>query len=72
METRKADNVLREIRRVRNKHYEETKNMSREEVKAYYRRNSERFREELSKMNFKGENPELSFSYPRKEATNDR
>ncbi|MDR2651546.1 MAG: hypothetical protein LBC68_04430, partial [Prevotellaceae bacterium] len=44
--------VLKEIRRIRKKHYEETKNMSMAERVKFDRRKNERFREEISKMNF--------------------
>jgi hypothetical protein len=54
METKKnSNNVLREIRRIRNKHYEETKNMSMEEQMEYYHRKSREFREKLGKMDYK-------------------
>jgi hypothetical protein len=44
MKTKKSGNsVLRELRKIRNKHYEETKNMTTEERIKYYRKGAERF-----------------------------
>ncbi|MDR2756522.1 MAG: hypothetical protein LBC20_12525 [Planctomycetaceae bacterium] len=42
------NNVLREIRRIRRKHYEETKNMSLNERAEYYHQKSQEFRKELA------------------------
>jgi hypothetical protein len=58
----KHDNydVLKEIRRIRKKHYEETKNMSMAERVEFDRRKNEHFREEISKMNF----DDKKYSFP--------
>jgi hypothetical protein len=65
METKKnSNNVLREIRRIRNKHYEETKNMSMEEQMEYYHRKSEALREEMAKMNYKNGKTDFPFLFP--------
>jgi hypothetical protein len=42
--------VLKEIRKIRRKHYEETKNMSMEERKEFDCRINEEFQKELSKI----------------------
>ncbi|MDR2706241.1 MAG: hypothetical protein LBC02_10725 [Planctomycetaceae bacterium] len=45
----KENEVLRELRRIRQKHYEETKNMTFEEQGAYYHRGAEDFDRKYSK-----------------------
>jgi hypothetical protein len=48
MKPKKSGNsVLRELRKIRNKHYEETKNMSMAERMEYYHKKSESFRARL-------------------------
>ncbi|MDR3199253.1 MAG: hypothetical protein LBU34_15405 [Planctomycetaceae bacterium] len=44
------NNVLKELRKIRKKHFEETKNMTMAERMEYHRQKSERFREEISKI----------------------
>jgi predicted HTH domain antitoxin len=46
---KKDNNVLRELRRIRQKHYEETKHMSLNERAEYYHQKSREFRKELAK-----------------------
>ncbi|MDR2754942.1 MAG: hypothetical protein LBC20_04485 [Planctomycetaceae bacterium] len=45
--------ILKEIRRIRKKHYEETKNMSLEERLEFDRQKHKKFKEKIAKMNFK-------------------
>jgi hypothetical protein len=63
----KKNNVLKELRKIRTKHYEETKNMSMTERMEYYHKNSESFREELSKIDSSNGKYEFPFLYPKKE-----
>ncbi|MDR1484432.1 MAG: hypothetical protein LBT09_06375 [Planctomycetaceae bacterium] len=42
--------VLKELRKIRKKHYKETKNMSMDEHMEYIHQKSKEFREELSKI----------------------
>jgi predicted HTH domain antitoxin len=44
----KDNNVLKELRRIRRKHYEETKHMSLNERAEYYHQKSREFRQELA------------------------
>ncbi|MDR2706120.1 MAG: hypothetical protein LBC02_10110 [Planctomycetaceae bacterium] len=62
MKTKNDDyDALKEIRRIRKKHYEETKNMSMKERMEYYHRKSEALREEMAKMNYK--NGKIDFPF---------
>ncbi|MDR3199800.1 MAG: hypothetical protein LBU34_18190 [Planctomycetaceae bacterium] len=64
MKTKKnSNNVLREIRRIRNKHYEETKNMSIKERMEYYRKKSESLDERLSKLDYKDGKTDFPFLF---------
>jgi hypothetical protein len=57
--------ILKEIRRIRKKHYEETKNMSMAERMEFDRQKHKRFKEEISKMNFKDGKYKFPFiNYP--------
>jgi hypothetical protein len=68
-ENKKGGNsVLREIRKIRNKHYEETKNMSLEERMEYCHKKSKEFREELVKMNYKDGRKDFPFLFPESRA----
>jgi hypothetical protein len=65
MKTKNDDyDVLKEIRRIRKKHYEETKNMSMKERMEYYHRKSEALREEMAKMNYKNGKIDFPFLFP--------
>jgi hypothetical protein len=65
MKTKKNGNsVLRELRRIRNKHYEETQNMSLEERMEYYHKKSESFREKLAKLDYKDGKKDFPFLFP--------
>jgi hypothetical protein len=67
MKTKKnSNNVLRDIRRIRNKHYEETKNMSLEEQMEYYRRKAQSFDEKLAKINVNDGKYSFPFLHPQK------
>jgi hypothetical protein len=73
MKTNQTDNdVLRAIRKVRKKHYKETKNMSIAERMEYDHQKSEKLREKLSQMNFDEGRYEFSFSYPKREKNNEK
>ncbi|MDR3197664.1 MAG: hypothetical protein LBU34_07305 [Planctomycetaceae bacterium] len=68
MKPQKTDDVLKEIRRIRKKHYEETKNMTMAEKMEYYHKKSESLKEEISKMNFKDGKYQFPFiKYPKTE-----
>jgi carbamoylphosphate synthase large subunit len=65
----KTDDVLKEIRRVRKKHYEETKHMSITERMEYDRKKNEHFQKELEKID--ANKYDFSFLYPKKENFNE-
>jgi hypothetical protein len=44
---KKNYDVLKEIRKIRERHYEETKNMSMKERMEYYRKGAERFKQKF-------------------------
>ncbi|MDR0608802.1 MAG: hypothetical protein LBG58_01705 [Planctomycetaceae bacterium] len=48
--------VLRELRKIRKKHYQETKHMSMEERATYYHQKSEEFQKELAEYKKNHEN----------------
>jgi hypothetical protein len=65
MKTKRSSNsVMREIRRIRNKHYEETKNLSFEEQMEYYHKKSKSFREKLANLNYKDGKKDFPFLFP--------
>jgi hypothetical protein len=63
---KKNDDILKAIRKVRKKHYEETKHMSMTERMEYYRKNSESFREELSRIDINDGKYEFPFIHHKK------
>jgi hypothetical protein len=61
----KNDNydVLKELRKIRKKHYEETKNMSPEERREYYHSGAKRVDEAIARMNYKDGKKRFSVSF---------
>jgi hypothetical protein len=55
--------VLKELRKIRNKNYEATKNMTFEEEREYYHRGSEALREEMARMNYKNGRKDFPFLF---------
>jgi hypothetical protein len=70
MEIKQRYDVLRELRKIRKKHYEETKHFSMAERMEYYHQKSEKFREELSKIDPNDKTYEFPFLYPKKNNEN--
>ncbi|MDR2706275.1 MAG: hypothetical protein LBC02_10905 [Planctomycetaceae bacterium] len=60
--------MLKVIRKVRKKHYEETKNMTPKERAEYYHRGSEALREEMARMNYKDGRKDFPFLFHDSEA----
>jgi hypothetical protein len=60
----KENEVLKELRKIRQKHYEETKNMTPEERREYYHRGSETLRAEMARMNYKNGKKDFPFLFP--------
>ncbi|MDR3199251.1 MAG: hypothetical protein LBU34_15395 [Planctomycetaceae bacterium] len=69
MKTQKTNDVLKEIRRIRKKHFEETKNMTMAERMEYYHRKSETFEKEYAAV--KPDYDRFPFIHKR-EKTNDQ
>jgi hypothetical protein len=72
MKSLKNNNVLREIRRIRNKHYKETKNMSLEERMEYYHRKAESVDKKLAELNLYGGKDVFPFLDPQTKPSNEK
>jgi hypothetical protein len=72
MKSRKSNNVMREIRRIRNKHYEETKKMSLEERMEYYHRKAENVDKALAEMRTNDRKDAFPSLYPQKNNSNEK
>jgi shikimate kinase len=59
----KENEVLKELRKIRQKHYEETKNMTFEEEREYYHRGSEALREEMARMSYEDGRKDFPFLF---------
>jgi hypothetical protein len=70
MKIKQKYDVLKEIRKIRKKHYEETKHMSIAEQFEYDCQRHEKFKEEISKMNFNDGKYTFPFLYPKKNNEN--
>jgi hypothetical protein len=56
--------VLKELRKIRKKHYEETKDMTPEERREYYHSKAKRVDEEMARMNYKDGRRDFPFLFP--------
>ncbi|MDR2706536.1 MAG: hypothetical protein LBC02_12215 [Planctomycetaceae bacterium] len=56
--------VLKELRKIRQKHYEETKNMTPEERREYYHSGAKRVDEAIARMNYKDGKKDFPFLFP--------
>ncbi|MDR1269039.1 MAG: hypothetical protein LBK82_05910 [Planctomycetaceae bacterium] len=67
MKIKEKYDVLKEIRKIRKKHYEETKHMSMAERMEYDRQKNKKFKEEFSKMDFSDEKYKFPYIHHKKE-----
>jgi hypothetical protein len=64
MKTKKTDfDVLKELRKIRKKIHEETKNMTHEELREYYHCGAKRIDAEMARMNYKDGRKDFPFLF---------